>query len=74
MDVVSGTDGIEPFGIRRGYGTQHTLANNTRVKSMIVKLQSNIARYLSQRLCRFPNKLGHKAATVHTLLHTWPQR
>jgi hypothetical protein len=51
-------------------GRQHTLANNTHVKSIIVQLYSNTLNAVL-RGSADSNQLHHKAATVHTFLHTW---
>jgi hypothetical protein len=56
---------------------QHTLANNTHVNSMIVQLYSNIARRLSQRLCRLQptpaqgNNSSYISAHVARAVYTW---
>jgi hypothetical protein len=52
---------------------QHTPADNTHVKSIIVQLYSNTLITVL-RGSADSNQLEHKVATAHTFLHTWPAR
>jgi hypothetical protein len=75
MDVVPGMDGFRIFRYKTGSwggSTPLQIIPTSRVV-VIVQLYSNTIIAVL-RDSADSNRLEHKAATVHTLLHTWPAR